>query len=279
MASKSQNWWDDLTADVVKLSFAAFIITALFLAGVSMFSTESWEDFINGIHVELFGVLFDTLVLVLLYNWVSSLGERKREIKKNEEEIDDFRHWKSDEAKFRIIGNIKRLNRLKVTKLDLSFVDLSNPRIEKSQLIFSQINLTGSTFLRSNLSGLNMSNSEFNEIVDHNSEFVKSGLLNAKFRGCHLQGTNFSGAFLHNADFTDSVFTSNTNFADANIRFATFSNVTVDSANFEGAEVNGDFFDRMKEWNINGKNVFLDYTIFKHMVGSGVFMYRLKKFR
>ena len=39
------------------------------------------------------------------------LGEKRRNIKRWQEEIDDFRGWNSEEAKFRIVGNIKRLNR------------------------------------------------------------------------------------------------------------------------------------------------------------------------
>lgn len=270
--------WDELTTNNVKLSVVMLLIAILVFCLISFFSTNSLEEFIQGIHVELFGILFDVVVLVLLFNWINSHGEKKQRINRYQEEIEDFRHWNSEEGKFRIRGNIKRLNKEGVSKIDLTFVNISNGNIQNSQqLDFSGIKLDESRLLQSNLTNLRMPNSSFNGITDHYSKFIETGLLYAKFQNCHLQGTDFTKAFLHGADFSGSVLTANTNFSNANISHAKFNNVKIDSAEFHGAEVTKDFFDKVKNWKINGKNVFNDYELQSVPMGNNKFKYRLIK--
>lgn len=66
------------------------------------------------------------------------------ETKRYKEEIEDFRNWKSAEASYRIIGNIKRLNRIGVSdinlsgcylrEMDLSGLDLRNANLTDTDL-------------------------------------------------------------------------------------------------------------------------------------------------
>lgn len=64
-------------------------------------------------------MLFDLFVTATFLLWLNKRLEKNREIRKYHEEIDDFRYWKSREAMYRIVGNIKRLEKNGVTKINL----------------------------------------------------------------------------------------------------------------------------------------------------------------
>lgn len=258
--------WASLVDDNVKLSFALLFFAILIFLTITFFSSNNTNDFINGIHVEFFGILFDVAVLVLLFNWINSHGERKRRIEKYKNEIDDFRNWKADEAKFRIRGSIKRLNKEGYSKVDMTYVDISGTPNEGMQLLdFSNVNLDDSNFLVSDMSYLNLSNSYFNNITAFNTKFIGSGLLRSEFIGSHLQDVDFTKAFLHGVDFRNAVLPG-----------AIFRGADIKYANFDGAIVSEDFEQRMGNWNFNGKNSFEDYEIVKIPVRTSVFTYRLK---
>jgi hypothetical protein len=69
------------------------------------------------------------------------------------EEIDDFRHWKSEESTYRILGDIKRLSKLGETKFDLNSCPLSG------------IHLKGLHMKNSDLNCVDLSNSYIAECV------------------------------------------------------------------------------------------------------------------
>lgn len=120
-------------------------------------------DFYKNILVEAHGMLFDILVIGVFIFALHKTGEKrlKREldIKRWQEEIDDFRGWKSEEAKFRIIGNIKRLVRNGITDINLtdSFLknaDLLGANLKETDL--RRANLMGAYLLDANLEEANL---------------------------------------------------------------------------------------------------------------------------
>jgi hypothetical protein len=89
-----------------------FIIIWFLVSGASIMRGKNYKgEFLNSILVEAHGLLFDIFVFGILIVFFNKMGEKRRNIKRWQEEIDDFRGWNSEEAKFRIVGNIKRLNR------------------------------------------------------------------------------------------------------------------------------------------------------------------------
>ncbi|MCH8981687.1 hypothetical protein IH922_06685, partial [candidate division KSB1 bacterium] len=46
------------------------------------------------------------------------LRDRRKAIERHQEEIDDFKKWDSEEARYRIAGAIRRRNRLGKTDID-----------------------------------------------------------------------------------------------------------------------------------------------------------------
>lgn len=233
--------------------------------------------------VEAHGLLFDLLVFGILWSWYDTMkkqdendkkeeNERRLRIERHQEQIDYLRHWKSDEAKFIIRGHIQSLNKERVTKIDMSHIDISGPENEGSQkLRIENLELDESELFRSNLSYLTLPKASFNSTTDNlRSEFVGAFIPRGKFKSCHLIETDFSRAMLAGADFTNSTIV-DVSFKKAHLEGIVFKNLTISNAtfdddinidhSFEEAWVNPNFFEQIKEWNVEGADIFQDYKI------------------
>src|SRR5690606_40722404 len=103
---------------------------------------------------EAHGMIFDIAVIGILIFWLNKNGETRQRIRTYKDEIDDFRLWESEEAAFRTVGNIKRLNRHKIyeinlvncylTRTNLNYVNLSGSNLNSSHV--SQPTLIDSNF-------------------------------------------------------------------------------------------------------------------------------------
>lgn len=113
------------------------------------------------------------------------------------EEIEDFRDWKSEEATYRILGNIKRLSRLGETTFDLNRCNLSG------------IHLKGLTLKNSDLDCIDLSNSyisdcEFENVDFTGASFARATIVRSSFVGCRIDRANYFDVILLNVDFKDS---------------------------------------------------------------------------
>jgi len=192
-----------------------------------------FDVFFPQILVEAHGMLFDVAVIGILIFWLNKIGEERRRIKTYLDEIDDFRLWESDEAAFRTVGNIKRLNQNKIysinlvncylAKTNLSYVNLTEANLNSSNL--SSANLVGSNMERARLNQTRLENAQLNQANLSNSfasganfkdavlikanfenafliktDFTNAFLMEAKLSGCHVTGANFNNANLYKAD-------------------------------------------------------------------------------
>lgn len=158
---------------------------------------------------------------------LTSLNARRQTIKRYREEIEDFLGWNADEAKFRIVGNIKRLNRLGITDINLrgahlKKVDLKRANLQGADLIDANLeeanlcesNLKGANLWRINLKGANLwmaklqgANLQFANLEEANlcgANLQKTVLKNAYMQKSFLLDTNLSAAFLYVADLSDA---------------------------------------------------------------------------
>lgn len=140
-------------------------------------------EFLVNILVESHGLLFDVLLFGVVIMAFELRDNDKEQIKRHKEEIDDFRGWNEKEATYRIVGNIKRLNPLGVSDIDLSRTYLVGADLGK-------LNLDGSDLIKANLSG--------------------ASLKGASLVGSKLSGANLNGAAVDSADFSRAEF-GNTN--------------------------------------------------------------------
>jgi len=69
---------------------------------------------------ESYGMLLDLLVIGVILGALFEWRLKRRDIQRFQDNIDDLRGWRSPLASHRIRGNILRLHRRRVTKIDLT---------------------------------------------------------------------------------------------------------------------------------------------------------------
>lgn len=173
------------------------------------------KDFIFNLIVELHGVLGDVLIFGIILSIYDIYKEKKDNIGKWTNEIDDFRDWNEKEAKFRIYGNVRRLQKEKCFSLDLS-------RCFLIESFFEQMK-----FVNTNFGNANLSDCNFKGAVLKNCNFKEAKLINADFSSLVpfietqysdytiLSNVNFSKADLTGANFIDTPFDEGVNIVDA----------------------------------------------------------------
>lgn len=114
-----------IVTDPIFISSVVFVVATIVVIKLTIIIVKSAYDamFIRDILVEAHGMLFDIFIIGTLIFALHKLVERRLEKKHNiqrwQEEIDDFRGWDEKEATFKIVGNIRRLNRNGITKIGL----------------------------------------------------------------------------------------------------------------------------------------------------------------
>ena len=200
---------------VLSLSFPLYINDSLTM----------YENVLTEAH----GMIFDILVIGILLYWLREQGEIKQRIRQYKDEIDDFRMWESEEAAFRNAGNIKRLNRYNITKIELVGAFLTKTNLSKVRL--SGANLNTANFTNSLLIEAELVEARMNQ-----TNFENANLNQANVIKTYASGANFKDAFLIKADFTGA-FLIKTNFTNAYLMEANLSNCALTEANFSDANL------------------------------------------
>ena len=137
------------------------------------------------------------LVVSFIFQIVIEAKRKPALIRHYHEEIEDFRDWKSEEATYRILGNVKRLSRLGETTYDLNRCNLSG------------IHLKGLKIKNSDLNCIDLSNSYISDCLFENVNFTGASLARAtvvrsSFINCKIDRANYFDAILLNVDFKGS---------------------------------------------------------------------------
>ncbi|HQQ98090.1 MAG TPA: pentapeptide repeat-containing protein [Cyclobacteriaceae bacterium] len=211
-------------------SLLVLILITLLVAGLSVkYYLEDFDSFWVQILVEAHGMIFDIAIIGILLFWLNQNGEIRQRVRTYKDEIDDFRLLESDQAAFRTVGNIKRLNRHKIHE-----INLVNCYLVKTQLNY--VNLKGS-----NLNSANLTNASLLETNLENSRLNQTNLENANLnqanlRGAYASGANFKDAFLIKAQF-ENAFLIKTNFTNAYLMEANLRNCYLMGADFTQASL------------------------------------------
>jgi uncharacterized protein YjbI with pentapeptide repeats len=174
-------------------------------------------------------MLFDIAVIGILIYWLRENGEKQLRIKMYKDEIDDFRQWESEEAAFRTVGNIKRLNRHKITE-----INLVNCHLTKTNM--SHVDLTGSNLNSSNFSHANAIECNFTGTRANQTNFENAKMNQANFEGAFASGANFKDTFLIKANFKNA-FLIKSDFTNAYLMEADLSNCHLTGALFDEASL------------------------------------------
>jgi BTB/POZ domain-containing protein KCTD9 len=213
-----------LTASLVLL------LLAILVFGLSLnYYINEFESFWTQILAEAHGMLFDIAVIGILLFWLNRNGETRQRIRTYKDEIDDFRLWESDEAAFRTVGNIKRLNRHNIFEINLVKCHLARTNLNYVNLTGS--NMNSANFSNSTLIETNLENTRLNQ-----TNFENSNLNQANLNGAYASGANFKDAFLIKSQF-ENAFLIKANLCNAYLMEANMKGCYLMGADFENASL------------------------------------------
>lgn len=213
-----------LTSTIVLVTVAILVISLSLQYYINDFDT-----FIQQVLAEAHGMIFDIAVIGILIFWLNQNGEVRQRIRTYKDEIDDFRLWESEEAAFRTVGNIKRLNRHKIHEVNL--VNCYLPRTNLNYVNLAGSNLNSANISQSSLIEANLENARLNQ-----TNFENSNLNQAILKGAYASGANFKDAFLIKSQF-ENAFLIKANFSNAFLMEANLQNCYVMGADFENASL------------------------------------------
>ena len=217
------------------ISFSVLVIVGSIVIVLSMpLYTSDPHNFYINILSELHGMVFDLFVIGILIVWLNQLGQKRQNIRSYKDEIDDFRIWESEEAAYRTVGNIKRLNRYKIYNIDLVSCFLS--RTNLSYVKLNGANLNNANASNSNLIEISLEGARLNR-----TNFENSNLNQAHLEGAYASGTNFKDAYmikanLHHAFLIKADF-KNAFLMEANLNGANLTGANLNNANLYKADL------------------------------------------
>ncbi len=228
---------EKITEKPILTSFIVFLILSVVVLGLSRkYYIHNFDEFYLNVLAEAHGMLFDILIIGILIFWLNKSGETRLRIRTYKDEIDDFRMWESEEAAFRNVGNIKRLNRHHIFKMNLSNCYLKKTNLNYVQLPESNLNtasLFGTTLIEANLkkarlNQANLENATINQACLESAfasgaNFKDAYLIKTNLRNALLIKANFENAFMMDADL-NGAFLSGADFTNANLYQVDFRN-------------------------------------------------------
>ncbi len=222
--------FDEVVEKPLLTSAIVLLCVTVVVIGLSLsYYIEDFHGFVGQILAQAHGMIFDIAVIGILIFWLNQNGEMRQRIRTYKDEIDDFRLWESEEAAFRTVGNIKRLNRHKIYEINLVNCHLARTNLSHVNLKASNLNSTNLS--NSSLIETNLENTRLNQ-----TNFENSNLNQANLKGAYASGGNFKDAFLIKSNF-ENAFLIKTNFINAYLMEANLQNSYLMGADFENASL------------------------------------------
>jgi uncharacterized protein YjbI with pentapeptide repeats len=204
-------------------------VTIIVLSLSLKYYLNDFDAFWAQILAEAHGMIFDIAVIGILIFWLNQNGQTRQRIRFYKDEIDDFRLWESEEAAFRTVGNIKRLNRHNIFEINLVNCFLARTNL-------NYVNLKGSNLNSANISQSSMIEANLENTRLNQTNFENSNLNQANLRGAYASGANFKDAFLIKTQF-ENAFLIKANFNNAYLMEANLGNSYLMGADFENASL------------------------------------------
>lgn len=230
---KKIEWlWKRITVNPLSVFVVLFIICFFFISIFSLLKLYNRDqNWFQGVLIEAHGMLFDIFVLGIIVTWLNQKGETERRVQRYLEEIDDYLESRVSEASFRIVGNIKRLNREGVSRIKLTNACLR-------EAILKHVNLKGANLSHVNLRNANLFRAILTEANLNFAHCRGAYLLATDFRDANLYRANLSRTILRGANLSGAkLIEANLNGADC--RKAIFKNTDLLNSDLQGADLTG----------------------------------------
>ena len=168
MKKKITEYFQRVLENPILTSTWVLILVAIFVVGLSRpYYTSDLTGFLRNLLAEAHGSIFDIIIIGILILWLNQKGQKRQQIRAYKDEIDDFRLWESEEAAFRTVGNIKRLNRHNIYNINLVNCHLARANLNFVQL--NEANLNNANISNSNLMEANLDSARLNQTNFENS--------------------------------------------------------------------------------------------------------------
>lgn len=218
--------------------FVLLCLSVLVLSLSYNYYQNDFDNFWREVLAEAHGMLFDIAIIGILIYWLNERGQKRQAIRTYRDEIEDFRTWQSEEAAFRTVGNVKRLNRNKIYSINL--VDCYLTRTNLSHVILKDANLNNANVTYANLVECNLEGSRLNQTNFEGSNLNQACLhkayaSGANFRQTYMIKANLQSAFLIKSDF-ENAFMMEANLRGAYVVGANFKNANLYKADLRGVD-------------------------------------------
>ena len=230
ITQRIKDFYNDVVEKPLLTSAIVLVMITLIVASLSLkYYANDFSNFWPQILAEAHGMIFDIAVIGILLFWLNQNGEIKQRIRTYKDEIDDFRLWESDEAAFRTVGNLKRLNRHGIYE-----INLVNCYLARTNLNY--VNLKGSNLNSANLSNSSLIESNLENTRLNQTNLENSNLNQINLKGAYASGSNFKDAFLIKAQL-EGAFLIKTSFKNAYLMEANLQNSYLMGADLENASL------------------------------------------
>jgi len=196
-------------------------------------------EFLKNVLVEAHGMLFDILIIGTFIFALHKLGEKRLEKKHNilrwQEEIDDFRGWDEKEATYRIVGNIKRLNKMGVTNINLKNCYLENAKLNGVRL--KDANLSGANLTKANLARADLIEANLTKSILRYANLHDADLSDANLSGANLEGADLKGAIMLNCKLCEVYGRWQEELEGTNLKNADLFLASLEGADLRGADL------------------------------------------
>jgi BTB/POZ domain-containing protein KCTD9 len=257
---------------LITVSFTVLLTLVISYSSISTYKNQ-WDELFIQLVAEAHGMVFDILVIGILFVWINKVSDKKKLISNCLEDIDDLRlrnadilkiyqniennedplqaehkmrnyrirgaSWGDNEnIRLKLIKAIKVLSRNNVTTIDLHNINISGGKFVNINLKRSKLN--ASLLLDCNFDYANLSNAECcdtnfdGSCLDH-VNLESSNSIGASFVGASLNFANLCGSKLISADFKEAYLNS-ARFRHANCSGADFTGAHLIKTDFRGVE-------------------------------------------
>lgn len=205
---------------LIKLFGMSFILVLLVIIILPNFIDLHYnlKGFLRDIYSNIFGLLLDIFLFGLIITIVQIILDKQNDITRELDQIDDFRGWKSEEASHRILGCVKRLQRLAYKSPELSSCHIEGMTLKDIEFIHTKM-----TFVC------------FNKSTFYNCSFTNVDSNNFTCCDGRIQGTFFKNGkmnlYLHRSDIGSGLF------YNLNANQSIFQRVKLSSCLFEKVDL------------------------------------------
>jgi BTB/POZ domain-containing protein KCTD9 len=209
------SWMEDHLVGSAVVIFLILCPLVVFLS----FDRYSDPGFRDNVLAEAHGLLVELLVVGVLLLSLDKHRERRSELARYNDTIDEHRGWKSDHAATRLKGLVQRLNARNFTSIDLHHCFMKRVNLKGA-------NLTGALLQQADLGEAYLRNAVFDKAQMDMAYLGHADLRSASFRDADMRLVRFQHSDLTGADFRG-----------ANLSRARFNQATLINADLRGADL------------------------------------------